>query len=466
MDKRNQFSLDAVHFLAETNLGEKFVFVDTSSETYPRTPPWRVPNSFENFGNPVQQMFGSLNLAYLDLKSFISEKGQANNNELDRLFKSCTSAVITGSKRTRPKKGRFSLSYFEKLEKKLLSRALRSLAASDKIIDQTRPDTIYIFNGRMSHQKAATIASEKKCSDIWFLETNMGKIVCRRYQPHDRVESQKHLAEVAKKLSKPEIESAVSAWLEGYSNSKGKHNIFAKPGSPFKGEDNLKSERFALFATSSRDEYESLEFDWDGSNWESQYEAFGAAWKHLNNRGMSPVLRIHPNLLNKHPVHVIAELREVSQFLRENPEFTVISAGSKTSTYDLLPSTDLVVVHNSTIGLEASIRGIPVVCTNVTSYDNLADVHKFFDRQDHVNLANIPIKSNPYGAMRWVAAQDFLDLEIPPLANRIVLEGYSRRKQIIRAFTDGSFVSVVAEQRWCFYRKVNRLIEFLMLAKR
>lgn len=465
LDQRNQWWLDAVHFLSETNPDEKFVFVDMASETLPRTPPWRVPKSFEKFRHPVKHMFASLGLKYIDVSSFMSETENVSQHEISRLSMACASSVISASRRSRPKKKGRRLRAFEKLERSLLSKALGSLASAEKIIEQNNPETVYIFNGRMPHQKAALIASEKKCSDIWFLESSQGKIVCRRYQVHDRIESQNHLQSVAAELSEEEIGSSVSLWLEGYSNSKGRYNSFAKPDSSQPNADARKSEKLAIFATSSNDETESVEFEWTGSNWDSQYEAFGEAWRHLRNKGASPVLRIHPNLLNKHPFHVIAELGEVSKFLKEHPEFMFISAGSKTSTYDLLPHAELAVVHNSTVGLEASIRGIPVVLTNFTSYDRLADIYEFRDRKDYKKLASMTAKADPGGAMSWVAAHDFLNLEVTLLPNRIVLEGYSRRKQIIRSLKDGSLRSVIAEHRWRIYRKVNRFIELLILAK-
>jgi hypothetical protein len=211
----------------------------------------------------------------------------------------------------------------------------------------------------------------------------------------------------------------------------------------------------ALFATSSADETSSLDLDWNQASWGSQYDAFSAVWGQLKDVGLTPVLRVHPNLLNKNPRSTRREIQEIKKFRRLNPDFLIVWPASPVSTYRLISYSKVVVVDNSTVGLEASLEEIPVICTNSTSYDLIADITRVHGPQDLGKIKKMSDKSDPLGALRFIAAQEILDEHVPPNEFGIVISDSSRLRLLIPSILDGSIASILLSYRWRLLRLIN-----------
>lgn len=437
--------------------------VDMASFAYPKPPPWRVPRRFERFSNPVHSMFSSIGIEYIDGKSIKGGRKIPSEKEKKRLKIAVVSNAVSALKMLRPKRLRPGHLSFAVLEKYLTVGSERALGTASKIIRELKPSRVYILNSRFPQQKAALIAAEEQNSDIWFLEIYLGKLYRRRYPPQNRIATQKDLEKMGSKLKTNELLTSTQSWISEFSNAKAKNNQFKviEPSSskrlPGSGRD------LVIFPMSSTDEFASVEFENDRSSWSSQLDAFIEAWRLVRKTDQIPILKLHPNFLNKNPLFLLSELSKVRRFLKNNPEFMVVRSASKISTYELLPRAALVVVHNSTVGLEASIRGIPVVCTNLTAYDLIADVVRFHGPQDHKLVADLPARSDPKGAMVYVTASEQLNIEIPLFEDRVELRDYSRIKQLIRSLKDASFFSIVFEQRWRLHKRANRAIETMYL---
>jgi hypothetical protein len=80
------------------------------------------------------------------------------------------------------------------------------------------------------------------------------------------------------------------------------------------------------------------------------------------------IIRIHPNLLNKPLRQFVQEFRAYKSIEKSFGNVQVIPPWSATSSYELLKKADLVLVHGSTIGLEASALGKQVATTQRTAY--------------------------------------------------------------------------------------------------
>ena len=464
LDTRNQFWLDAVHLLSKKHEDERFFVADMGSYAYPKPPPWRVPFLFRKENNPVSAMFSSIGVRYLKIKSPKRLGLKLDAAEERRLRIAAISSAVSATGMPKPSKRALGNTSFFIIQKYMTWKARKAFEAAEQAIEIVKPRRIYIVNGRNAQQKAALLASERKNLDIRFLEIYMGRLTCNRYPPQDSLTAQEELKRVAGQLTQNEVRASATSWLESYSNPHAELNKF-RLNEAVGAEFTLSQEQLVIFATSSRDEFESVEFGNCQANWRSQYVAFAEAWKHLKKKNLTPVLRIHPNLINKNPFFVLSELREIKNFVAHNPEFRVVRAGQKISTYHLLPQADLVVVHNSTLGLEASIRGIPVICTNQTSYDQIANVLSFRGERDLRIFDNLPKQCDPKGAMSFVAASQKMSLEIPILPNRISLANYSRLHQTTRAFQDASILSIVFEKRWFLYRRINMLLDVFLLGK-
>ena len=101
------------------------------------------------------------------------------------------------------------------------------------------------------------------------------------------------------------------------------------------------------------------------------------------------VLRAHPDETRPGK----ASLESVSQWLTQNhadalSNLSFVEAAQSLSSYDLIQRSKFVMVYNSTIGLEASILGIPVLCAGRARYTQLPTVFFPSTPQEYCQLLN------------------------------------------------------------------------------
>ena len=122
------------------------------------------------------------------------------------------------------------------------------------------------------------------------------------------------------------------------------------------------SKPIAVLFTSSSSEYDF--FNDSHHSWKSQAEALGYACDRLRAAGYSVILRFHPNQFN----WSWFDFHDIYKRCRESADF-VIFPWDFISSYSLLGLSKLVVVWESTIGLEALMAGKRVVCLKPTPYN-------------------------------------------------------------------------------------------------
>ncbi|MCS2656231.1 hypothetical protein NXV26_10165 [Bacteroides fragilis] len=114
----------------------------------------------------------------------------------------------------------------------------------------------------------------------------------------------------------------------------------------------------AIF-NSSEDEFIAVDRDFDNlSLYKSQIDGIRGILEHYKeNQTVHFYLRVHPNLKNVHyQYHLL--LYDLSL---KYPNITVIGADSDISTYDIMDNAEKVIVFGSTMGLESSYWGKPVI---------------------------------------------------------------------------------------------------------
>jgi hypothetical protein len=110
------------------------------------------------------------------------------------------------------------------------------------------------------------------------------------------------------------------------------------------------------------------------------------------------IVRVHPEtlfVLRAHPDETRpgkASQESVSQWVTKNradslPNLIFVDSGQTLSSYDLIQRSKFIMVYNSTIGLEASIMGIPVVTAGRARYTQLPTV--FFPPTPHDYLQQV-----------------------------------------------------------------------------
>ena len=157
------------------------------------------------------------------------------------------------------------------------------------------------------------------------------------------------------------------------------------------------------FFTSSQDEFQFLGPEWQLHEWHDQFEAFDRLLGEFEKAGYVAFLRVHPNLATKAHGTFRRERDGIRALARRHPELLVIWHDDFANTYSLLGVSDAVVVWDSTVGLEASARGIPVWTTATSRYGLIADVQERLSHADVDAGGVTPWDVDAHAAKRFIA---------------------------------------------------------------
>lgn len=213
----------------------------------------------------------------------------------------------------------------------------------------------------------------------------------------------------------------------------------------------VNEKEYVVFFSSSTDEFAELGPEWKEAEWEDQWKAFAELIPMLNRLGYETILRIHPNLRNKHKSERTIVKAVVKDFQLEFPYLKIVLPSSNIDSYALVENAKAVIVWNSTIGLESSLMGIPTACLSSCEYDLVADVHRWLRKED-VNLSKLfETQVDTAGAAIFVTGMYLFDKPLTPLLPRTKL----RLKQY------GKGLPLFAN-RWAF-RGNNRPINLMSI---
>ena len=452
LDKRHQFMLDAIAEINRVDVNARLIVVDVGAFDYPLQAPWRVGGVGRNRSKKVSSLFSKMGIEYIDGSKLRPPNVSLTKDEMRKLEIAIRSTVISWQQRAlRPNRKPGIIETYVENRIRRQSKHLFSVAA--ELIRQYSASKIYLENGRFGAPHAILLAAQRKALEVTFTGSYVSNrtLYARSVRVHDRVEMQRHAMQITVDLPRKSVEKLAQTALERSNSKKTKDVGFTELWtSPWKGPNNS----LALFATSSSDETDSTDLEWGASRWENQYQAFSAIWKELSDQQLTPVLRIHPNMLNKNPWSAWEELKIIKKFSKNNPEFHIVWPASTTSTYELMSFSNIVIVENSTVGQEASLQGLPIICTQSAAYDLIADVTAVYGPEDLPKIRAMDARSDPLGAQRYVAAQEILDKYIPPNPFGVNVDNFPKLKLIIPSLLDGSAISMLYEFRWRIYRVV------------
>ena len=166
------------------------------------------------------------------------------------------------------------------------------------------------------------------------------------------------------------------------------------------------------------------------------------------------MLRVHPNLLNNHPLTTLRELKKFKEFSERNPRFKVICPASSVNTHELIKRARVVIVYGSTVGLEASLEGLPVICTNRSTYDLIADVTNVNGPEDLSLIDSMSHTSSPIGAMKLISYLEMTHEDVGPDEAGVNISKVRRTRLIWGPILSGSLLSKIFEKSWRLARKV------------
>lgn len=311
------------------------------------------------------------------------------------------------------------------LVNKLATSFLRSYYTAEYLLRAFSYDAIVLFNGRFATVKGAVLAAQKLSIPIFYHERGSSKALfsLRSYQPHDRVQVQKDICKAWKKLGLKSGNKIAKEFFNAKKcgQDKGwttfKENMV--PGRSTSiisvAKERSKTGKIITFFSSSEDEFLSVadafkrsKFEWNG-----QGEALIAIAKSAKKHGHAVVLRIHPHLQKKSEEDMAKWDNLI--FVDEKQDIVIVESGSPVDTYELIDSSDLVIVHGSTVGIEAIYWGKPVVTVSDSFYDligasiykpqTIKDLDKLIGGMQDLSVC--PDSALPYGFYMSTFGVDF-----------------------------------------------------------
>jgi hypothetical protein len=457
VENRTQIILDLIAKINRENPEVRLIVVDMSSFNYPRLGPWLVPGFLGSHSAKVAKMFDALGVEYVDAaKLRPAQQTDFTTEESPKMRRAINSTIMRGySRGLRLRTRRTLIEVF--LNRYLTSQSQKIFSLATELIRELSASKVFVSHENFAAQHATYLAALREGAKPLFYgvsSTADGRFCVQTHRDHDRIKDQNRALEATSTIDDSALQIHSKERLNKIRGGDRFDSLWNQSDTAWKGP----RDSLALFATTSSDEMYWSDLDWNEASWENQYEAFQAIWGKLKLRDLTPVLRIHPNLLNKSPSAARREIKEIRRFENNNPEFYIVWPASPVSTYDLISYSDIVIVDNSTVGLEASAAGIPVICSNSSGYDLIADIVTVHGPEDLDKIVNMSTISDPRGAQRYCA---YLELGLGSVSGNefgVRLSSPSRFRQLVPSIIDGSIFSGVFELRWKIYRFIVLVI--------
>ncbi len=358
-------------------------------------------------GHDLAQRMMDLGAEYLDVREVLEYAPvlELTATQVDQLEIAVESALITYYRTDKPNR---RIRRVAKIAGELFREGQQIYSALHFLLTQRDVVSLNVANGRFPAQKMSLLAAEERnVPTVHFEkgETPSGAYV-QPYAPQNRLMSQGSVDGVLSRLTKHQIVETADTWIARRAPSTSSTNEFSANWIEAVPEDLLdrpKSQMTVGFFTSSQDEFLFLGPEWQLHRWESQFQAFDQLITYFEQRGDLCFLRVHPNLATKDHECFLRERADLRLLADKHPNLIVISHDNPISSYALLDVSNAIVVWDSTIGLEASARGIPVWTCAASRYGLVADIREVFGSEELTASKMTPWKVSPLGAKKFIA---------------------------------------------------------------
>lgn len=256
---------------------------------------------------------------------------------------------------------------------------IRETLAIDKIINKIQPNLLIFHNGRFNNLKPWLCATRKYGIDFIVTET---KPSLERVMTKDNFfnESPHSFDAIRKKILKAwencgdKGEEIGRLFFENKRNAKPAgdkvytgNQIVGKLPDGFD-----KSKRNIAIFNSSEDEFFAISKEYDDSVlFENQYEGLKRIFEHYKDRtDIHFYLRIHPNL------KYVRSKSHTNLYKLNYQNVTIIPPDSMISSYALMDSSEKIIVFGSTMGVESTYWGKPVINLVKTYYSKMDVVYE------------------------------------------------------------------------------------------
>lgn len=273
---------------------------------------------------------------------------------------------------------------FRKYFDSLLKVGVKLILAFDALLNNYKPERVYLFTGRVIQTRPALELTLKKGIELFCMETyspegigRFRKQIFINSMPHSILKNEEMMEEMWKKT---EIKLAEKEKIGRSFFEKRRQGIEAGD-KVYTGHQRLgllpidwdvQKENIVIF-NSSEDEFAAIGKEWSNKLYPLQIDGVKAIAEHyINDSGKHFYLKIHPNLIFvKYKYHM-------DLYKLQYPNLTIIQADSNISTYSMIDAADKVVVFGSTVGIEAAYWKKPVLLLGPSMYQNLGVTYNAF----------------------------------------------------------------------------------------
>lgn len=261
------------------------------------------------------------------------------------------------------------------LIKELSITAIQSINNFKNIIEDHKPDGIYLFNGRFAETNCIIELCKANNIDFHTIEVASPAryYVFKNSLPHS-IKTKKGIMNEMYDACDPKVSSQIAtefyeAKVRG--NVKGRKNFINSQQKNLLPKSFDKNKYNVVFFNSSEDEMKVIE-EWQHDYYNSQNEAIlKIVQSNLNDEGVHFYLRVHPNLANIQN----AQIEELAT-LRSFRNLTIVDAHSEVDTYGIMRACDMTITFGSTMGIEATYWGKPSLFIGRTFYEDTNSIYK------------------------------------------------------------------------------------------
>lgn len=258
-----------------------------------------------------------------------------------------------------------------------LLQAQKIVDSAIAIIEEIKPDGIYIYNGRFMETRPFYELALQKNIPFYSVEVIFGKkpgdfykAVYENSLPHD-IKLRNSLVlktwDNSNKTYDEKVKIGESFYLKrrGKQHSGDRHIYIENQVKNLLPKDWDDSKLNIAIFNSSEDEFAAIGGDYEKLTlFENQIEGLRTIFKKFLNTQYHFYLRIHPNLGQvNYSYH-----KRLYELPTEFKNVTVIPANSDVDSYHLMEKAEKVIVFNSTMGIEAAYWGKPVILLSPSYY--------------------------------------------------------------------------------------------------
>ncbi len=292
--------------------------------------------------------------------------------------------------------------------RELIGRFLKSgwqtYERSRSYLAQSRPDRVYVFNGRFAAMRAVFRACQAERVECFLHERGCDLQhyeLAKNHMLHDIGAIENVIRNFWERASQnPDRGQIAAQWyLDRFNRVERNWHSFVKDQQTgqLPIDWNAGKKNIGIFC-SSDDEFVAIGDSWQHRLYANQVEGVAAIAQSIAKTEPSIhfTLRVHPNLKDVHN-------RRKSEMLGLSfPNLTVVPPESPIDTYELLRACDSVVTFGSSVGMEAVYWDRPSILIGPCYYQNLGGLYRPIDHQQTLDMICGDLKPLPkQGALMY-----------------------------------------------------------------